>query len=311
MLGLCEHIQGLVKESAEELPSANAVITQELASGDLLPGVKSALDKNEAATKKVQDASERLSALNQALQVEIRDRTMVDHQLAAAVEQKEGSRYAALHDHLTGLPNRVLFKDRLEHGIAYAKRHRRILAVVFVDLDKFKSINDTHGHEAGDAVLQTVAMRLSNNTRNEDTISRYGGDEFLCLLNPLHEQDDIGIIAAKIVKAIQAPCDVHVGDVIVNLCVQASIGISVFPKDGDSADALIARADDAMYRAKEGKSGVAFAQEGVTPPTSAVTYRRPAEKALLFEHAPRVCDHESPGNNQPLQGQSRQTIRAY
>src|SRR6202044_3678914 len=112
----------------------------------------------------------------------IRDRTLVDHQLAAAVEQVEGSRNAALHDSLTGLPNRVLFRDRLEHGIAQAKRHRWILAVMFVDMDNFKSINDTYGHEAGDAVLQTVAKRLAHNARVDDTVSRYGGDEFLYLL---------------------------------------------------------------------------------------------------------------------------------
>src|SRR6202044_4096675 len=145
----------------------------------------------------------------------IRDRTLVDHQLAAAVEQVEGSRNAALHDSLTGLPNRVLFNDRLEHGIAQAKRHRWILAVMFVDLNNFKSINDTYGHQAGDAVLQTVAMRLKHNTRNDDTISRFGGDEFLCVLTQLHEQDEIAIIAAKILKAIQAPCDLRVGDVSV------------------------------------------------------------------------------------------------
>jgi diguanylate cyclase (GGDEF)-like protein len=103
---------------------------------------------------------------------------------------------------------------------------------MFVDLDDFKSINDTYGHQAGDAVLQTVAARLAHNTRNDDTVSRYGGDEFLYLLTPLHEQKDIAMIAAKILQAIQAPCDVRVGDVIVNLCPEASIGISVFPKDG-------------------------------------------------------------------------------
>jgi diguanylate cyclase (GGDEF)-like protein len=154
----------------------------------------------------------------------------------------------------------MLFKDRLEHGIAQARRHRWILAVMFVDLDNFKSVNDTYGHQAGDAVLQTMAMRLAHNTRNDDTVSRFGGDEFLYLLTPLHEQKDIAMIAAKILKAIQAPCDVHVGDVIVNLRLEASIGISVFPQDGDSAAALIERADKAMYGAKESKSGYAFAE---------------------------------------------------
>jgi diguanylate cyclase len=250
----------LIKQSAEELSSVNTGIKHELANSNPLPGLKSALDKNEAIIRKLQDASEKQAAVNRALQIGIRDRTMVDHQLAAAVEQEEGSRSAALHDKLTALPNRVLFNDRLEHGIAQAKRHRWILAVMFVDLDKFKGINDRYGHQAGDAVLQTVAMRLKQNARNDDTISRFGGDEFLCAMTQLHKQNDIAMIAAKILKAIQAPCELRVGDVIVNPCLEASIGISVFPKDGASAPVLIKRADDAMYGAKENKSGFAFAQ---------------------------------------------------
>jgi diguanylate cyclase (GGDEF)-like protein len=161
---------------------------------------------------------------------------------------------------LTALPNRVLFKDRLEHGISQAKRHRWILAVLFLDLNKFKSINDTYGHQAGDAVLQAVAMRLKQATRNEDTISRFGGDEFLCVLSQIHDQNEIAMIAAKILKAIQAPCDLLVRDVIVNPRLEAAIGISMFPKDGGSAATLIKCADEAMYWAKENKSGFAFAQ---------------------------------------------------
>ncbi len=260
VLGRSEHVHELMRQSLEELSSANIGIRHELVVGRSLPGVKIALDKNEAVTKRLQDACVALTAVHQALQSEIRDRSMVDHQLAAALEQEEGSRLAALRDHLTGLPNRVLFKDRLDHAIAQATRHGWILAVMFVDLDNFKSINDTYGHLAGDAVLQAVATRLADNTRDEDTVSRHGGDEFLCLLTPLHEHKDIATIAAKIIQAIQAPCDVRVGDVTVTPCLEASIGIAVFPKDGASAIALIQRADDAMYGAKEQKSGFAFAQ---------------------------------------------------
>jgi len=254
-----EQINGRIKQSAEELSSVNADIAYALTSSDPLPGVKNAADKSSAVVRQLHDASEKLTAVNQALQMEIRDRTLVDHQLAAAVEQEEGSRNAALHDKLTDLPNRVLFGDRLEHGIAQAKRHRWNLAVMFVDLDKFKSINDTYGHQAGDAVLQTVAMRLKHTTRNDDTVSRFGGDEFLCVLTELHEQNEIAMIAAKILKAIQAPCCLRVGDVIVSPCLEASIGISVFPKDGANATELINRADEAMYGAKANKSGFAFA----------------------------------------------------
>jgi diguanylate cyclase (GGDEF)-like protein len=260
VLGQSEHIYALIKQSAEELFSVNTGIEHALANSDPLPGVQSALDKNETVIRQLQDVSEKLMAVNQVLQIEIRNRAMVDHRLAAAIEQEAGSRNAALHDKLTALPNRVLFSDRLEHGIAQAKRHRWILAVMFVDLDKFKSINDTYGHQTGDAVLQTVAMRLKHTTRNDDTISRFGGDEFLCVLTELHEQSEIAMIAAKILKAIQAPCCLRVGDVIVSPCLEASIGISVFPKDGVSAAVLINRADEAMYGAKANKSGFAFAQ---------------------------------------------------
>ena len=267
VLGQSQHIHALIKQSAEELSSVNTDIEHALATKPLQAAtyrggweVKNAFDKNEAVKRQLQDLSEKLTAVNQALKLEIRDRTMVDHQLAAAEEQEKGSRIAALHDKLTTLPNRALFNDRLEHGIAQAKRHRWILAVMFVDLDKFKSINDTYGHQAGDAVLQAVARRLERTTRNADTISRFGGDEFLCVLTQLHEQNEIAMVAAKILQAIRAPCNLRVGDAIVSPSLEASIGISVFPKDGASAAALIKRADEAMYGAKENKSGFAFAQ---------------------------------------------------
>jgi diguanylate cyclase (GGDEF)-like protein len=260
VLGQSEHVQKSIEQSAEELSCLNIRIQHELENSDPLQKAKTFLDNNQAVTRKLHDACEQLAAVNQALRIEIKNRTMVDYQLAAAVEQEEGSRRATLHDNLTGLPNRVLFTDRLEHGIAQAKRHRWILAVMFVDLDNFKVINDTHGHAAGDAILQAVATRLKHNTRSEDTVSRYGGDEFLYLVTQLHNQQDITIIAAKILKAIQAPCNV-VRDLNVDLCLKASIGIAVFPKDGVTAGALIKSADEAMYGAKENKSGFAFTQE--------------------------------------------------
>ena len=233
---------------------------QELANSRPLQGADQVLDSHAAATRQLHEADERLTALTQVLKTEIRERTLIDHQLAAAVEQEEGARKAALHDQLTGLSNRVLFNDRLEHGIAQATRHGWMLAVMFVDLNEFKSINDTHGHQAGDAILKSIALRLAHTTRQEDTVSRYGGDEFLCLLTPLHEQSQIAMIAAKLLAAIQAPCEVSGRDGPVKLRVGGSIGISVFPNDATSAAELIRRADAAMYVAKEKKSGFAFAQ---------------------------------------------------
>ena len=185
---------------------------------------------------------------------------MVDHQMAAAMEQEEGARYAALHDVLTGLPNRALFNDRLEHGIAQAKRHGWTLAMMFVDLDQFKRINDTYGHDAGDVVLQTTAQRLKESTRGDDTVSRQGGDEFLYLLTEIHDEKDIAMIAEKVIQTIQVPCNVRIRGLNINPSIGASIGISMFPKNGTTADTLIRRADEAMYRAKQNKCRYLFAQ---------------------------------------------------
>jgi diguanylate cyclase (GGDEF)-like protein len=261
-----EQIKELVKLSARELWCVNEAIGQELANRDPLPGIKDLFKKSRAVECKVQEAAEMLAALNRALEGEIRARDMVDLQLAAAKEQEEAARDIAFHDALTGLPNRALFNDRLEHGIAQASRHGLALAVMFVDLDKFKSINDAHGHDAGDAVLQTVAQRLRDNTRDVDTVSRLGGDEFLCLLTDIHEEEDIAAIAAKIVKALQAPCRVSVRSLDIEPSIEASIGISIFPKDGATPDALIRTADAAMYRAKQSKSGYSFAAQEPSAP---------------------------------------------
>jgi diguanylate cyclase len=233
----------LMAESAEQLSSADAAL------------------KHEAIAAKLQEASAKLLLVNRALEGEVRDRSMVAHQLAAAIEQTEGASYAALHDALTGLPTRALFRDRLEHGFAKAKRHGWILAVMFLDLDDFKNVNDSHGHDAGDCILQAIALRLKKSTRGDDTVSRHGGDEFLYLLAEIRDEKHIAMIAEKIIKAIQAPCDLNVHGLDIHLTVKASIGISVFPKDGATADALIESADRAMYRAKQGSSGYAFARQ--------------------------------------------------
>ena len=255
-----EHVYELMKQSAEELSSVNSQIRQELAITDAWPAVESALAISAAVESKLQDASAKLTVLNQALENEVRHRTMVDYQLAAAIEQEESARNAAFHDLLTGLPNRALFNDRLEHSIAQARRYRWTLAVMFIDLDRFKEINDTYGHNAGDEVLQTVAKRLQNNTREEDTVGRRSGDEFLYLLSQIHEQKDIVMIAQKILKAIQAPCESVLFGSSAQASIKASMGIAIFPKHGVTAPALIHSADEAMYRAKQNKSGFEFAR---------------------------------------------------
>ena len=160
----------------------------------------------------------------------------------------------ALHDATTGLPNRSLFDARLEHSISLAERHRWTLAVMFFDLDNFKSINDTHGHAAGDWVLKEVAKRLLQHCRDEDTVCRNGGDEFLYLLMNPQGSENIERIAGVVSKYIAQP--IEVGDL--QLVVKASIGIAVFPDNGTTGEQLIRNADTAMYEAKKRKSGCVF-----------------------------------------------------
>lgn len=259
VLGQSEQVTELVKESVKDLSSVNTVIKQELEISAQVPEVASALRKNIAVENKVRDASEKLMAVNQALGGEVRERDLVDHQLAAATQSEAAARYAALHDVLTGLPNRALFEDHLALGLAQAKRNGRTLAVMFIDLDGFKNVNDTYGHDAGDAVLRITAQRLLDNTRSGDTLSRFGGDEFLCLLMDIKEEADIAMIAGKIIKAIQAPFNIVLRNPENQPTVGASIGISIFPEHGTAADALVKSADKAMYRAKRDASGYAFA----------------------------------------------------
>ncbi len=164
----------------------------------------------------------------------------------------------ALHDALTGLANRHLFFDRLGHAIHEAERNDHKFAVLFLDLDKFKPVNDTLGHDIGDMVLKEVAARLQNLVRAGDTVARMGGDEFTIILNGLHGQDDAEKIAAKIITCIATPFTF--GNISCLLGV--SIGIALFPKHGTIAELLINRADQSMYLAKaKGRNTYCFYQE--------------------------------------------------
>ena len=172
-------------------------------------GLEDALEKGEAVEEKVQDASDKLSVVNLALKDEIKERHALEDKLVSVTEQGKADRRAALHDSLTDLPNRTLFYDRLEHAFLQAKRHGWTLAVMFVDLDEFKTINDRHGHEAGDKILQVIAERLKQGTRGDDTVSRRGGDEIDILINEVRPETDISLIAKKILATIQVPCEIQ------------------------------------------------------------------------------------------------------
>lgn len=152
----------------------------------------------------------------------------------------------ALHDIITGLPNRLLLADRSHQAIVAAKRQGTGLALIYLDLDGFKSVNDTFGHEAGDDVLKAVAERLRNHTRETDTAARVGGDEFVVLVQNVTDCANAMQIAAKIVAAINHPIVTAAGEHRVG----ASVGISMFPEDGSNLDCLMRNADQAMYLAK-------------------------------------------------------------
>ncbi len=154
----------------------------------------------------------------------------------------------AQHDSLTGLPNRALFSDRVQHVLADAKRHGWRFAMIFLDLDKFKPINDNHGHAVGDLLLQQVAKRLQDALRASDTVGRIGGDEFVVLTGELTGPDAALALAEKIRQEIRRPYRIEGHE----LAISCSLGVAVYPDDGTDHIALTKRADDAMYCAKEG-----------------------------------------------------------
>ncbi|MCF6251672.1 MAG: EAL domain-containing protein [Methylococcaceae bacterium] len=164
-------------------------------------------------------------------------------------KQKEAEKrliHLANHDKLTGLPNRDLFLDRLNIAVLEAKRHQQQIAVLFIDLDHFKYINDTFGHAQGDQVLQKVASRLKTGLRENDSLARMGGDEFTVILQDFDNHYDVEITANRIISTLDQPIFINQQEVYIS----SSIGISFFPEDGLSADVLMKRADTAMYSAK-------------------------------------------------------------
>lgn len=155
-------------------------------------------------------------------------------------------RYQATHDALTGLPNRALLMDRLKQAVLTAQRHGYLVAVLFLDLNNFKVINDELGHEIGNAVLRELGKRLTSIARAEDTVARYGGDEFIVVVPDLESPGDCDRVVSKIEEALCEPFVANGQELVV----QASIGVAQYPHDGEDAESLLRRADSMMYRTK-------------------------------------------------------------
>lgn len=182
--------------------------------------------------------------------------------ITEAKQTEEFVRYQAYHDPLTGLPNRSLFMDRLRHQLAYANRQKTGLAVLFIDLDGFKLINDDLGHAMGDVLLKKIAVRLKNCIRESDTVARLGGDEFTAILTNFSDTEDVTKVAKKILDQLAYPIQLEAE---LEGRVSASIGIALYPSCGNDAAVLLKTADEAMYQVKrDGKNSYMFATEGDT-----------------------------------------------
>ena len=245
-----------MEQAAVDLSSVNSLLKEEIAEGVPLAKVERALNQNETVEVKVQDAAAELVVVHDALAEGIDEHHDLHHRLSqtdAALSESQAeekrARHSALHDAVTGLPNLTLFNDRLQSALAQAQRHARRLAVMFIDLDEFKKVNDARGHDVGDRVLQMVAQRLQAAVRGGDTVSRRSGDEFLVLMVEAKDESSVAAFAARIVDNIGEACEIDG----MTLTVTASIGIALYPEDGRSPQELLNKADKAMYAAKRKK----------------------------------------------------------
>ena len=179
----------------------------------------------------------------------------VAHDITERKVMEQRFRQLALYDPLTGLPNRMLFYDRMNQLLALARRNSYVLALLYIDLDCFKEINDTHGHEVGDLLLKEAANRMTSALRKADTVARMGGDEFIGVCGRIAAAPDAGVVAKKMLDTLTRPFQIQGRECLIG----ASIGISLYPQDGDDLEALVNKADQAMYLVKmQGKGGFRF-----------------------------------------------------
>jgi diguanylate cyclase (GGDEF)-like protein len=260
-----------VENAASELTSINEVLNQGMEVNIPVQNIEEAITLNEDVEHEVARAADDLHQVNIELAKEVDERVVIESELAdmktdlakvrddlsKSQTKEEETRKLTFQDPLTGLPNRVLFEQHLDQGLIQAKRRGWGLAVLFIDIDKFKSINDSYGHDLGDKVLLMVANRLQSLIRDEDTVSRWGGDEFMCLLLEVKQEADVTRLAEKMVNQIAVACEFN-GIV---LSIRASIGIAIYPADGETANSLFKNADTAMFKAKGTEKRVVLLRE--------------------------------------------------
>ncbi len=248
------------------------------------------------AVEVLQTATDGQVALLQQVNSRLVTATIEAHKLAEQVQTAKAQLvHLAHHDVLTALPNRLLLQDRLGQAIELARRQGRQLAVMFMDLDQFKHINDSLGHAVGDQLLQSVAQRLVACVRQSDTVSRQGGDEFVLLLPCIEQAEDAALSAQKILVAIELPHRIGQHD----LHISVSIGISIYPDDGQDAETLIKNADSAMYHAKEsGRNTFEFFEQemnarAVQRQSTEASLRRALERQEFVLHYQPKIDLQS------------------
>ncbi len=260
-LSQTERTRAKVEQAAEALSSVNAVLKEEVSVQPTTPAIHEAVARSETIEADVEEAAAELVSVNEALTTELRERKGLNEALARSEAalfqsgvQEKAARHASLHDPLCGLPNLTLFKDRLQTAIAQADRHAWRLAIMFIDLDGFKTINDVHGHDVGDRIIQIVAERLQGVVRAEDTVSRRSGDEFLVLMLEAEGEATAAALAGRILASLAQEC--VVGEL--HLTVTASLGITIYPDDARSIEDLLRHADTAMYSAKRQDGNCVF-----------------------------------------------------
>ncbi|MES9871085.1 MAG: diguanylate cyclase [Sedimenticola sp.] len=232
IIGIGRELPGLHKDGSQ-FPLELGVTSIELSKQRIFVGVLHDITDRKKAEESQRQAMQELERRVEERTVELR------------LANKALTRLAN-YDSLTGLPNRTLFSERLKMAMAHARRNRCRIALLFMDLDGFKEVNDRHGHESGDLVLQETAKRLKNCLREEDTVGRMGGDEFTVILNNLADREDATGVAEKLIQAIDEPYEI--ANEIQQIGI--SIGVAIYPEDTDVMDTLMQYADDAMYRVK-------------------------------------------------------------